>query len=515
MKKTAMIVGFLLSSLIANSQSLNNFLDEADAFFKTHVVSGKVDYVNLEKKGNPLNSLVKQIATIDIKSLGDIERKAFLINAYNISVINGIMENYPTESPLKITGFFDAVEHNIGGTKTTLNALEKEQLIKVTGDERLHFVLVCAAISCPPIASYAYRPDKLEKQIEGRTRLALNNNVFVQVDDGKETVNISEIFKWYKGDFSNKAPSIIEYLNKYRFEEIPSNYKTGYYTYDWNLNGQSPKKETEPTSNLQTFTPSVLLNKGQVELKSFYNIYSQNKVRNEEGNNVSLDGRQSFFNVQYQLTFGVSKSARFNIGFDLLVSSFSDGNSRFSPVFQSGDFNAIVLAAFGPSIKFTPFKKISNLSVRSAFLFPGAKNLESRDGRFIAHDRYTWNTQLFFDQKLTNRWRLFLEAGLIYRFAKNPDQVDFFRTPLTGIVSFFPSQKISLFVLYQYSPRFQVVSNGFDEVFGLSQWFQQAGLGLKYQLGKGLEVEASYTNFFASRNDGGGSTFNLGFRWIN
>ena len=74
-----------------------------------------------------------------------------------------------------------------------------------------------------------------------------------------KAVNISEIFKWYNGDFSDKAPSLIDYLNKYRFEAIPTNYKTGYYTYDWNLNGQLPKKDAEPTSNLQNFTPSVLL----------------------------------------------------------------------------------------------------------------------------------------------------------------------------------------------------------------------------------------------------------------
>jgi len=514
MKKTTMIVSLMLFSIMAYSQTLNSFLDEADAFFKAQVVSGQVDYDGLKKKGKSLNSLVKQIEKFDYNSLSDIERKAFLINAYNISVINGIIENYPTESPLKINGFFDAVKHNIGGKMMTLNSLEKEELIKVTGDEKLHFVLVCAAISCPPIASYAYRPESLEKQIGGRTRLALNNNEFVKVDDGKKTVFLSEIFKWYASDFSDKAPSIIEYLNEFRFEEIPTNYKTEYYPYNWNLNGQSPKNENEPTSNLLNFTPSVLLNKGQVELNSFFNIYSQDKIRNEEGENEALDGRQSFFNTQIQTTFGVSKSARFNLGFDLIVSSFSDGDSPFSPILQSGEFNATVLAAIGPSIRFTPFKKISNLSVRSAFLFPGANNLENRDGRFIAHDRYTWNNQVFYDQKLSEQWRIFLEVDFIYRFAKTPDQVDFFRTPVTGILSFFPSQKTSVFALYQYSPRFQTVSNGFDEAFGLSQWFQQAGAGFKYQLTNQLGFEVSYTNFIASRNDGGGSTINLGLRWI-
>lgn len=514
MKKTTLIVGLLLSSLIAQAQSLDKFLDEADAFFKKQVINGKVDYNGLKKKSNSLNSLVKQIADFDIKSLSDTERKAFYINAYNIAVIDGIIENYPTESPLQIPGFFDSKKHRIGGEEMTLNSLEKERLIKETGDERLHFVLVCAAISCPPIATFAYRPENLEKQIEGRTRLALNNADFIQVDTRNNTVNLSEIFKWYEGDFTEKAASIIEYLNKYRFEEIPLDYKTGFYTYDWNLNGQTPKKASEPTSNLQNFTPSVLLGKGQVELNTFFNIYSQTNTRNAEGDKVPLNMRQSYFNTLFQTTYGVSKSARFNIGFDVMVSSFSDGESIVSPVTQSGDFNAIRLAAIGPSIRFTPFAKINNLSVRSAFWFPGANDLENVEGRFVANNRYTWNNQVFFDQKLSDQWRLFLEVDFVYRIAREADQVDFFRTPMTGILSFFPNQKMSIFTLYQYSPRFEEVSNEFDSQFGLSQWYMQAGAGVKYQLTSRLEIETSYTNFFASRNDGAGSTFNIGLRWI-
>lgn len=519
MKKLILIGAVMLAGLAAQAQSLDAFLDKADAFFKAQVTNGRVNYKGLSKNGESLNSLVQQVATMNTNNLSGLEKKAFYINAYNISVINGILRDYPTESPLKISGFFEGKKHNIAGNNITLNDLEKEYLLKVTGDEKLHFVLVCAAVSCPPIAAFAYRPEKLEAQILERTKLALNNDEFIQVNKRKKIVELSEIFKWYPGDFKDKAPSIIEYLNKYRDEAIPTSYKTGYYTYDWALNGQegskqSSKKAVEPTSNLQSFTPSVLLRKGQVELNSFYNIYSQNKIRNREGDKVSLAQRQSFFNAAYQVTFGVSESSRLNLGFDVTVSSFSNGSSPFSPVFQSGDINEIAVANFGPSIRFTPFKKLNNLSVRSAFWFPSGKNLENRNGAFVAHDRYTSFTQVFYDHEINTQWRLFLETDLIYRFARRGDQENFFRTPVTGILSYFPSSRVSLFALYQYSPRFERVSNGFDEQFGLSQWFQQAGAGIKVQLTDKLGIEASTTSFFASRNDGGGTTFNLGFRYI-
>ena len=191
MKKLILIGAVLLAGMAAQAQSLDAFLDEADAFFKAQVVDGRVNYSGLNNNDAPLKSLVQQVADMNVNSLSDVERKAFFINAYNISVINGIVQNYPTASPLKIGGFFDGQKHTIGGSRMTLNQLEKDNLLKVTGDEKLHFVLVCAAVSCPPIATFAYRPENLDAQILERTRLALNNPEFIQVDAANNTVNLS------------------------------------------------------------------------------------------------------------------------------------------------------------------------------------------------------------------------------------------------------------------------------------------------------------------------------------
>ena len=237
MKKLILIGTVLLAGMATQAQSLNAFLDETDAFLKAQVVSGKVNYKGLSQNKAALKSLVQQIAKMNVNALSANERKAFYINSYNISVINGIIENYPTQSPLKIEGFFDGLKHRVGGRNMTLNDLEKEELLKATGDEKLHFVLVCAAVSCPPLASFAYRPKKLEAQILERTRLALNHSEFIRVNHKKKVVALSEIFKWYAGDFAGKVPSLIEYLNKFRTEAIPAGYKTDYYPYDWKLNG--------------------------------------------------------------------------------------------------------------------------------------------------------------------------------------------------------------------------------------------------------------------------------------
>ena len=60
-----------------------------------------------------------------------------------------------------------------------------------------------------------------------------------------------------------------------------------------------------------------------------------------------------------------------------------------------------------------------------------------------------------------------------------------------------------------------MVENAFDRQFGLSQWFTQAGLGVKYQITTSIGLELSYGNFLLSRNDGAGYNVNFGIRYIH
>ena len=269
-------------------------------------------------------------------------------------------------------------------------------------------------------------------------------------------------------------------------------------------------------SNLEKYTPSVLLEKGTWDFLSFYSIYTQTQVRDREGDEVALGQRQTFLNAMYQVTYGVSESGRFNIGFDVHVNRAYYDDSEGSPLnvlsFNSGDFSRTVVSAIGPRIRFVPVASIPTLSIQSSFLFPVASDLESPF--FTAHDRYTWFTQLFFDKKLNAKWRVFLEADFLYRLKRNEDQVNFFRTPVSAFLSYFPSSRTTFFGFAQYSPRFQNLSNSVDEQFGFSNWFTQIGVGGRYQLMPNMSVELSYGNFVASRQDGAGYSLNLGLRYI-
>lgn len=212
-------------------QSKSIFTD-FNSFFNQYVEEGRVNYQILSKDKKVIATLSNKIKLLDTSELTKNEEKALLINAYNFFTIKGIIDNYPTTSVMKISGFFKEIKYNIGGRYLSLDGIEKDILMKKHYDPRLHFVLVCGAVSCPPLASYSFQPDILEKQIQTRTELAINDPEFIRQSKGK--VEVSKIFEWYSDDFNNGR--IIEYINKYRERKFKLEQEFSYYEYNWDLN---------------------------------------------------------------------------------------------------------------------------------------------------------------------------------------------------------------------------------------------------------------------------------------
>lgn len=225
----------LFSITLGNAQGLTKFFEKTDGFFKTHVKNGLVDYVEIKKDPTVLYELVEMAKTISVDKDNEAEYQAFWINGYNLTVIMGIMNNYPLNSPLEIDGFFDKTTYDIGGKIITLNDIENKLLRAVFPKEaRFHFVLVCGGLGCPPIIKEAYLPSKLNEQLARQTKQALNDPNFIRVKKNK--VQVSQIFEWYPKDFLQGGNSLIDFINAYRSEPLPEKAKVSYYQYDWALN---------------------------------------------------------------------------------------------------------------------------------------------------------------------------------------------------------------------------------------------------------------------------------------
>jgi hypothetical protein len=236
MKKILIILLLFCVNTITNAQNIDTFFAKTDAFFKKNVSNNKVDYQNIKVNTASLNEILEIASKIDISKEDTNTTKAFWINAYNLSVIKGIVSKYPVKSPMDIVGFFDKNTHLIANKKITLNDIEGKMLRAKYNDARLHFVLVCGANGCPPIINNAYLPSTLDEQLNKQTTLAVNNPNFIKVNTASKKVELSQIFEWYKEDFVSKTTKEIDFLNKFRNDKIDTKFKVSYYAYDWTLN---------------------------------------------------------------------------------------------------------------------------------------------------------------------------------------------------------------------------------------------------------------------------------------
>lgn len=217
------------------AQDTAAFFNKADTFFKTHVRGGKVDYAAIKSDQSDLQELLTMAEGISVTPQTAAEYQSFWINGYNLLVIKSVVENHPLKSPLDVGGFFDKTKHSIGGTEITLNDIENKLLRgNFPKEPRFHFVLVCAGLGCPPIINQAYLPSTLESQLEVQTKKALNDPQFIRVNKNK--VKISQIFEWYKGDFTQDGKSLVDFINLYKNDKLAEKSKVSYYPYDWTLN---------------------------------------------------------------------------------------------------------------------------------------------------------------------------------------------------------------------------------------------------------------------------------------
>ncbi|MBI3762728.1 MAG: DUF547 domain-containing protein [Chloroflexi bacterium] len=196
------------------------------------------------------------------------ERLAFWINLYNALIVDAVIAFGVKRSVTEVPGFFWKAAYCIGGHRFCTFDVENGVLRANAGhpaipgphfgpsdprrayslpvcDPRIHFALVCAARSCPPIA--VYDADNIAGQLESAARTFVNGGG-AEVDVVRGEARLSSIFQWYAPDFGGPSLGwgdmrlVLRRLSRWVADEsaiqrlAAGDLKIKYLPYDWALN---------------------------------------------------------------------------------------------------------------------------------------------------------------------------------------------------------------------------------------------------------------------------------------
>lgn len=516
---------FLLTFCLLPSLSAQDvdFYEKTNIFLRQVIKEHKIDYLKARQLSEDQDHLRSLINAKTLSSLSSGERKAFLINAYNLFVVFDIAEYYPVWSVKAIPDFFILKKWSISDQLYSLDDIEK-MILTIDADPRIHFALVCGAKDCPTLQTYAYVPHEIDKQLDQVTTNFIND--LSKVLDYRGQLELSRIFSWKKEDFLIKS-DIHSYINTYRYQKVNASSQPLYKEYDWSLNEYVAPPILEETA--QRYYYSRLYSKGQYEAHLFNNYFTASDVPQFDGD---FDKRSNFFTMWGQFLYGYSD--KLNVGFDVRLRSV---NQNFRENTSSWDafkfrneglaadstgrlfYSRTALTGIGPKAKYQPLKNIPNITFQHTLLIPLGKNLEGS----VSEGYIDWNNpilinQAFYDQDLGSNLSLFIEFGLtieslsgsLFRQSEGFYQLS---TPTNIIMSYFMDDRSTLYGLINATPRWANTVNETLEVDRRSDSFNQFGLGYKYFFTDDLQMEVLYTVFNGTVHNRKASTFNIGFRY--
>jgi len=215
-----------------------------DALLRAHVDgAGLVDYAGLAGESAASDAYLASLASAPLEELGRDEKLALLINAYNAFTLRLILDHRPVASIKDIPSGkrWDDRRWRLAGETLSLNQIEHDRIRPRFREPRVHFALVCAARSCPPLRAEAYVGERLEAQLADQTRRVHSDERWLQFDPASGTLQLTKLYDWYGSDFLHAAPSVEEYVAAQELSvraalDAGHRVKIRWLPYDWSLN---------------------------------------------------------------------------------------------------------------------------------------------------------------------------------------------------------------------------------------------------------------------------------------
>ncbi|ARA92886.1 DUF547 domain-containing protein [Rhodothermaceae bacterium RA] len=194
--------------------------------------------VRYDRLRGPLNAdfrrVLKTIETFDATTLStDAEKRAFWINAYNVQMLQHILET-PQVQDIVADGYVDRffrTPYRTAGMDLTLDQIEHVILRRQnvppdlaalpvdTLDFRIHVGLNCAAVSCPRLRRHAFTPATLDAELDAAMRDFASDPAHLRLDG--DTLVLSALLDWFGDDFEADGRPVGDVILGYMAADRP------------------------------------------------------------------------------------------------------------------------------------------------------------------------------------------------------------------------------------------------------------------------------------------------------
>ncbi len=223
------------------------------------VESGRVDYARLLGDRSGLDAYLRLLGAVPEPVLATASREdrlAFWINAYNACMLKRVLDHYPIESATGLIGrvrgavagypdnsvqqipdVFTGTHCRIAGVERSQDQIEHE-ILRPMGEPRIHFVINCAALSCPELGPEAFEGATLHVQLDDAVRAFMADPRHFRVEGGTLTVN--KVLDWFGEDFGGRT-GVREFFAEHASGDQAATLRNAstrveFFDYDWTLN---------------------------------------------------------------------------------------------------------------------------------------------------------------------------------------------------------------------------------------------------------------------------------------
>ncbi len=228
-----------------------------DRLLRAHVrvADGQVDYGVLVAARGDLDRYLEALANAPLRQLGRDEQVALLSNAYNAFTLALVLERYPDLRSIRdLHDPWGQRRWRLGGHTVSLDDLEHGLLRPLYRDPRIHFVINCASVSCPPLRARALEAATLEAQLVEAVSDTLGRPGYAR-RDGDELA-LTSILRWFGDDFTDPdahghEATVQAWVARHGPPELAAFIAAAdpvirWLPYDWSLNDVGPDAHAGP-----------------------------------------------------------------------------------------------------------------------------------------------------------------------------------------------------------------------------------------------------------------------------